>query len=632
MRLVSIASLLILCLTILSSSPFPARLEPTPVQVEWQSRVDPAVLENAAIGETEFLVLLAEQADLSGAAALTTQAAKGRYVYEQLSQTAQRTQAPLLRRLQAAGVAFRPYWITNLVWVRGDSNLLQELASRPEVAHIYANPWVQIDILPVEPVSEIAKPAGTTAVEWNIEKVNADEVWATGFTGQGVVVGGQDTGYNWEHPALINQYRGWDAATETAVHDYNWHDAIHFDNPNSGGPNDCGFDSPFPCDDNGHGTHTMGTMVGDDGAGNQIGMAPGARWIGCRNMENGWGSPETYLECYEWFVAPTDINNENPRPELAPHVINNSWSCPPDEGCTDPLVLLPAVQNVRAAGILTVHSAGNSGQTCSTVNTPAAIYAESFTVGNTTLDDTISSSSSRGPVTIDGSGRMKPDVSAPGTRIRSSMGETYAYRSGTSMAGPHVAGLAALVISAQPLLGGQIGQLEQIIRESAVPLTTTSHCGEDIPGESIPNNTFGWGRIDAMQAINYHALNVETNAAVSRVAPGEGITFTLTVNHLGVSDLSTVRIVNELPGGATFISASESGYLDGNQVIWDLGSLAFQQTRQVQFSISTNQIGLLTNANYYAMSDQVISTSGPPAWVWVGNSILYQPFMPYLVP
>jgi len=122
MRVVSVASILILCLTLLPSNPLPARLVPVPAQPEWQSRVDPWVLENAAGGETEFLVSLAEQADLSGAASLTTRAAKGRYVYEQLSQTAQRTQAPLLRRLQAAGVAFRPYWIANLIWVRGDSD------------------------------------------------------------------------------------------------------------------------------------------------------------------------------------------------------------------------------------------------------------------------------------------------------------------------------------------------------------------------------------------------------------------------------------------------------------------------------------------------------------------------------
>jgi len=136
--------------------------------------------------------------------------------------------------------------------------------------------------------------------------------------------------------------------TMTADHNYNWHDAIHENNPHTPPGNLCGFNSLEPCDDHGHGTHTMGTMVGDDGGANQIGMAPGARWIGCRNMEEGWGTPATYAECYQWFIAPTDLNDQNPDPAMAPHVINNSWACPPSEGCTDPNVLLTVVQNVLA--------------------------------------------------------------------------------------------------------------------------------------------------------------------------------------------------------------------------------------------------------------------------------------------
>ena len=196
-------------------------------------------------------------------------------------------------------------------------------------------------------------PDQPSGIEWNIQKVHAPEVWAHGFTGQGAVIGGQDTGYQWNHPALVNHYRG--NSGIIVNHNYNWHDAIH-----SGGGS-CGFNLPVPCDDYGHGTHTMGTMVGDDGLGNQIGMAPGARWIGCRNMNVGVGTPATYSECYQWFIAPTDLNNLNPRPDLAPDVINNSWGCPPSEGCTDPNVLLTVVNSVRAAGILTAHSAGNSG-------------------------------------------------------------------------------------------------------------------------------------------------------------------------------------------------------------------------------------------------------------------------------
>lgn len=165
----------------------------------------------------------------------------------------------------------------------------------------------------------------------------------------------------------------------------------------------------------------MGTMVGDDGGTNQIGMAPGARWIGCRNMNEGMGSPASYAECYQWFIAPTDLADNNPDPAKAPDVINNSWGCTPGEGCTYPEILRQVVQNVRAAGILTVHSAGNEGPDCSTVGEPAGIYGESFSIGATDADDQIADFSSRGPVTVDGSGRLKPNVTAPGVDIRSSV-------------------------------------------------------------------------------------------------------------------------------------------------------------------------------------------------------------------
>jgi serine protease AprX len=462
--------------------------------VTLQTKADPWVLETASTGETEFLVFLSEQANLGEAARLPKKTEKGQHVYAALTATAERTQAPLLRELKRRRLEYRPFWIVNMIWVRGDMADVQALALRGDVAHIYANPTVHVD----EPVAEPAFTANpqaatqTGAIEWNITKVHAPEVWAKGFTGQGVVIGGQDTGYQWDHPALKGKYRGWDGST--ANHNYSWHDAIHVTGSS------CGANSPFPCDDHGHGTHTMGTMVGDDGAGNQIGVAPGAKWIGCRNMNAGAGTPATYAECYQWFIAPTMIDGSLPDPTKAPDVINNSWSCPVTEGCTDPNVLLTVVQNVRAAGIVTVHSAGNSGSACSTVRDPAAIYAESFSVGATDSGDTIASFSSRGPVTVDGSNRRKPDVSAPGVSVRSSLrGSTYTTMSGTSMAGPHVAGAVALLASAYPGLAGKVDQIENILEQSAVRLTSSQACG-GVSGTTIPNSTFGWGRIDALAA------------------------------------------------------------------------------------------------------------------------------------
>lgn len=467
-----------------------ARFQPVE-SMRWMEKVDTGVYELAQKGQTEFIVFLTEQADLNGAYALGTKLAKGKYVYERLTEVARREQDPVVEALKAQRASYRPYWIANMIWVRGGLRVVQAMAERPDVAHIYANPKVRFE----EPTYEadLGGLGGVTTVEWNIAQVNAPQVWAAGFTGQGAVVGGQDTGYEWSHPALKGHYRGWDGST--ANHNYSWHDAIH-DNPS----NPCGSNSPQPCDDDGHGTHTMGTIVGDDPShSNQIGMAPGATWIGCRNMDEGFGTPITYSECYQWFIAPTDLNNENPDPAKAPDVINNSWICPPDEGCTDSGVLQAVVDAVRAAGIVTVHSAGNAGPDCGTIADPAAIYETSFTVGSTMQNDRISEFSSRGPVTVDGSGRLKPDISAPGENIRSSVPGGYDIFDGTSMAGPHVAGLVALLISANPALKGQVDLLEASITGTAKPIRVAEACG-GISGGTIPNNAAGWGRIDALAA------------------------------------------------------------------------------------------------------------------------------------
>jgi len=455
---------------------------------DWRDKVDPWLLDKMGTSPAEFIVLLRDQADLRPARALHSKQEKGRLVYETLRKTAETTQAPVLATLRAQKVEHRAYWVANMIWVKGERAVVEAMAMRDDVARVYANPKVRF----AEPrlAAGLRSP---DAIEWNITKVKADQAWALGYRGSGAVIAGQDTGYDWDHPALQGKYRGWSGSS--ANHNYNWHDSIH-----SGGGS-CGANSTQPCDDNGHGTHTMGTMAGDDGGNNQIGMAPDAKWIGCRNMDQGDGTPATYSECFQFFLAPTDLTGANPNPALAPDVINNSWGCPPSEGCTDPNVLRTIVENTRAAGIVPVVSAGNSGSSCSTVVDPAAIYDASFSVGSTTSSDAVSSFSSRGPVTIDSSNRLKPDISAPGSGVRSSLpGTGYGSMSGTSMAGPHVAGLVALVISANNNLAGRVGQIERIVRRTAFTgITTVQTCG-GTPTSQIPNNTFGYGRIDALAA------------------------------------------------------------------------------------------------------------------------------------
>jgi uncharacterized repeat protein (TIGR01451 family) len=484
------------------------------------------------------------------------------------------------------------------------------------VAHLYANPRVKIDIPEIAPGA--GSPASPQAIEWNINWVNAPAVWDAGFTGQGVVVAGQDTGYEWDHPALIDQYRGWDGAT--ADHNYNWHDAIHSDNFY------CDGDSPEPCDDHGHGTHTMGTIAGDDGGNNQIGMAPGARWIGCRNMDQGVGTPDSYIECYEWFIAPTDLNGDNPDPSKAPHVINNSWGCPPSEGCNDPNVMLSVVENVVAAGILTNHSAGNSGSSCSTVSDPAAIYDASFTVGATGYQtNNIAGYSSRGPVTVDGSNRMKPDISAPGSSVRSSVpGSGYTQLSGTSMAGPHVSGLVALLISAAPGLAGQVDTLENVIEQSALHISSDA-CDPD--GTTYPNNTYGWGRIDAWAAFEsiYQSLSLAKSASTDTVLPGEVFTYTIELTNPSPSFTATnVVLTDTLPFNASFISATVPYTITGTTVSWDYAEMAPGEMQTVELVVQADPTarGEIVNEEYGAQADGIPTVLGAPVNTTISSDAL----------
>ena len=250
----------------------------------------------------------------------------------------------------------------------------------------------------------------------------------------------------------------------------------------------------------------MGIMVGDDDLGNQIGVAPDSRWIGCRNMENGWGSPSTYIECFEWFLAPTDTNNLNPDPTLSPHVIANSWGCPAVEGCniTNFHVMQLAIENLKNAGTFITVSAGNDGWAgCNTIMNPASIYEASFSVGATDILDTLANFSSRGNVTSDSSLRMKPNVVAPGVSVRSCIpGNQYVSYSGTSMAGPHVAGAVALLISASPDLAGNVDSLETLLEMTADTVYTyrDDTCG--LTDQLIfPNNMVGFGRVNLLKVM-----------------------------------------------------------------------------------------------------------------------------------
>ena len=468
----------------------------SPNQSVAAQKIAPWVIEHTANGQqTEFFVVLADQADLSQAAALQTKAEKGRFVHDALWNKAQTTQAPILQWLRERGVEYQSFYIVNGILVKGSQEIAETLAARPDVARIEGNPVIHNSLPQPGPVTQApVQPGAPVTIEPGITYTHAPQVWALGFTGQNVVVASADTGQRWTHDALKPHYRGWNGVV--ADHDYNWHDSIHdsISNP-------CGNDSPFPCDDFFHGTHTTGTAIGDDGMGNQIGMAPGAKWIGCRNMDVGNGTPARYIECMQFFLAPYPVGGSPSQgdPTKAPDITINSWLCPPSEGCSFD-TLQAAVEAQRDAGIQMVVAAGNSGSACSTVTDPCAIYAASYTVGAlNTGTDTIASFSSRGPVTIDNSNRIKPDITAPGTGTRSatnSCDSCYTTASGTSMATPHIAGAMALLWSARPELKHNISFSRTQMDNAAVFISSTQ-CGTAGP----PNNVYGWGRVDALAAL-----------------------------------------------------------------------------------------------------------------------------------
>jgi subtilisin family serine protease len=437
-------------------------------------KVSPAVLGQVrAAGSATFWAILEPQARLAPAFTIGEWPERGKFVMDALRESANSSQAGLRAWLLARDVPFESYWIVNAVRVTGGLEVIRAIAIREEVVRIEPSHTYRM----VTPTIE-ADGARVGQVEWGVDRIRADEVWSTfGVRGRGVTVASIDTGVMFDHPALARQYRG--RRPGGLNHNYNWWD------PGKA----CGDPSLAPCDNVGHGTHTMGTMVGDDGAGNQIGVAPRARWIAAKGCEDVFCSDTSLLSSAQWVLAPTDLAGNNPRPALRPQVVNNSWEKLPD----DPF-FQPMVQAWVASGIVPVFSAGSGGPACGTVGAPAS-YPESYGVGAFDMGNRISSFSGRGPSPI--GGVTKPDVGAPGVEIRSAWNDgDYAILTGTSMATAHVSGTVALIVSAVPSLRGDVDAILGFIDDTAID--TAGTCG----GGTDDNNTWGEGRLDAFAAVD----------------------------------------------------------------------------------------------------------------------------------
>ena len=508
------------------------------------NKIAPEVLADTADGRSaSIIILLADQANVDAGYGIRDQDAQGWFVYNSLTQHAARTQIGLKNFLNSRGVTYQSFWVVNMLVATADRALVEALAGRPDVVRVDSNRpthWIEDPSIANFGVT----PGTPTAPEWGVQNVNAPQVWAMGFTGQGIVIGNQDTGMRWTHNALKPHYRGWNGTT--ADHNFNWHDSIH-----SGG-GICGPNNLAPCDDHGHGTHTTGTTSGDDGTGNQIGVAPGAKWIGCRNMDQGNGTPATYTECFQFFIAPTDLNGQNPNPALRPHVMNNSWGCPVSEGCTTRGELETIVNNTQAAGIFVEVSAGNAGSSCSSVNDPPALYEASFSTGAIDISNTLAGFSSRGPSTFYTPPLLKPNISAPGVNVRSSVNTSdtsYANFSGTSMAGPHVVGVVALLWSARPQLERDIAATKTVLQNTANPavIVNPPQTCDGIPNTTIPNNSFGYGRVDVLAAVNSVPQGTPTPTPTASPSPTPTATATPTATQTATPTPTATATTTPIP-------------------------------------------------------------------------------------
>ena len=497
LRVVAIVALVLssLPLTVLAAPSDPATDTQTGVMqpdLKALAKIEPQILKELEKGGmTTYLVYMNAKASLTPEQAGLDTLARRTALVDALQTTAAASQAPLAQYLnaqQAAGQveSYTSYWIFNGLAVTGDQQTLYTLAARPDVERVQANHVRHLvdSAVVVAPgaaeemdVALATSSLEPTAVEWNIAKVRAPDVWhQLGITGQGVVVANLDTGVYYPHPALQRKYRGYNNGNPD--HNYNWFDAT-------------GTYANAPNDGHGHGTHTMGTMVGSEANGaNEIGVAPGAQWIAVKVFDDGGSTTDAELHAsFQWIMAPTNLQGQNADPAKAPDIVSNSWG---DTNSSDQ-TFWQDVLNLRAAGILPVFAGGNNGPGAGSVDSPGS-YPQSFAVGATSINDTIASFSGRGPSPW---GEIKPDMSAPGVSIRSSVPpviDQSMYEggwSGTSMATPHVAAAAALLLQASS--GLTITATEFALTNTALALPTST---------SAPNNDYGWGRLDVYQAVS----------------------------------------------------------------------------------------------------------------------------------
>jgi len=466
-------------------------------------------------------------------------------VITSLQQDAQRAQASLLADLETMVrlgeiESYEPFWIVNGVFITAkDDMAIRDLALRADIDVV--EPPLSIEL--IEPETRMApdKSADGIGITPGVVNVGARRVWdELGINGTGAIVCNLDTGVDGNHPAFASRWRGNFAPAEEC-----WLDFVG------------GFNNP-PVDSDMHGTHTMGTMCGvanDD----TIGVAPGALWIAANTIVGG-NLGNQVLQTMQWLADP---DGDPVTMDDVPDVANNSWGVNESFGYPDCFSgWWDAIDACEAAGVVHVWATGNEGPGGNSVRSPgdrATTLYDSFSVGSTAYNPpySISSFSSRGPAGPNcgpAENLIKPEVVAPGSNIYSSIpGGGYTYMGGTSMATPHVAGVVALIRSANPDL--DVITIKQILMSSANDLGT--------PGE---DNVYGWGFLDAYEAVTsaITGYGVVVGTVVDDVT-GDPVVGA----RVEVVDGTTSDITDEfggfwltLPGGPVNIMVSNFGYED----------------------------------------------------------------------
>jgi subtilisin family serine protease len=529
--------------------------------------VDAEMLSQLASDETSsYLIFFYDKADLSPAYHMDWEE-RGRFVLETLKSTAETSQKGVRAYLNAQNADYQAFWIDNVIAVKR-SNLatFNGLLTFTEIDRLQAEPQVTL----IEPENVFLAQENLLGIETNIAHVNAPAAWDLGYNGTGITVASIDTGVRYTHQALVNQYRG-NLGGGVFNHNYNWWDPPEKRNA--------------PIDSHGHGTHTVGIMVGDDGGSNQIGMAPGADWMACRGCKNDSCASSDLLACGQWMVAPTDLSGSNPNTDLRPHVVNNSWgNC---EQSYNPWYQ-GVIDSWLAAGIYPVFANGNAGNCqrpsppgLNTVGNPAR-YGNVTGVGSSGKSDgQYAPHSAWGPtdnldtVNPHGYPTIKPQVVAPGVNIRSSVNgndTSYGFMSGTSMSAPHVAGLVALMWQAAPWLQGDYATTETIMQSTANPIPYATGNGDEGPG-NVPNHATGWGEIDALAAVtNFELLHAIPETLEVTLALDTTISLPLMLNNISNRDIDfQITILDNSELSSSYmetISLGRSSFIENNTPSW----------------------------------------------------------------